>query len=233
VTPPDALAALRAAADPGKAAAMAAYHKAPRPYLGVANPAIDALVADWRAGLDVPGRVALAHALWASDVHEARIAAAKLLTRARIPEHEPEVWAEVARWVPDFDGWAVADQACNAIERRLAAVPARLDAVEGWTRDPAMWVRRAALVATLPWAKLTHPTADERAARERILGWAAAYLPDRDWFIQKAVGWWLRSLSAHDPDRVRAFLAGPGTGLRGFARREATRRIEAKPPSSA
>ena len=82
-------------------------------------------------------------------------------------------------------------------------------------------MRRAALVATLPWTKLTHPTPAETAARERILGWAAACVPDRDWFIQKAIGWWLRSLSAHDPDRVRAFLAGPGQGLKAFARREA------------
>ena len=88
-----------------------------------------------------------------------------------------------------------------------------------------MWVRRAALVATLPWSKLTHPDAAEVAARERILGWAAGYVADRDWFIQKAVGWWLRSLAPHDPDRVRAFLDGPGAGLKAFARREATRRL--------
>jgi 3-methyladenine DNA glycosylase AlkD len=225
VTPPQALAALEALADPGRAVEMAAYHKATRSYLGVANPRIDALVADWRAALDVPGRVALARGLWDSDIHEARVAAAKLLTQARIRDDEAQVWAEVARWVPAFDGWATADQACKAIERRLVAVPARLDAAEDWTRDASMWVRRAALVATLPWSKLTHPTADERAARERILGWAAGYVGDRDWFIQKAVGWWLRSLSVQDPARVRAFLEGPGTGLRGFARREATRRL--------
>jgi 3-methyladenine DNA glycosylase AlkD len=173
----------------------------------------------------VPGRVALARGLWASDLHEARIAAAKLLTQARIREDEAQVWAEVAGWVPDLDGWAVADHACKAIARRLVAVPARLDAVEPWTRDPSLWVRRAALVATLPWSKLTHPTADERAQRERILDWAAGYAGDRERFIQKAVGWWLRSLSAHDPARVLAFLAGPGAGLKPFARREATRRI--------
>ena len=225
MTPADALAALHAAADPGKAAEMAAYHKAPRTYLGVANPQIDALVAGWRGALDVAGRVALARGLWDSDIHEARIAAAKLLTQARIREDEPAVWAEVARWVPTFDGWAIADQACKAVERRLLAVPGRLDDVEAWSRDPKMWVRRAALVATLPWSKLTHPTAAELAARDRILGWAAGYVDDRDWFIQKAVGWWLRSLSVHDPARVQAFLDGPGTRLKGFARREATRRL--------
>ncbi len=219
------LTALRSAADPERAVGMAAYHKAARVYLGVPAPEIDTLVADWRAALDVPGRIALARALWDSDIHEAMIAAAKLLTQARIREHEPEVWTELARWVPTFDGWAVADQACKAVERRLVAVPDRLDAVEGWTRDGSMWVRRAALVATLPWSKLNHPTGAELAARERILGWAASYVADRDWFIQKAVGGWLRSLSRHDPERVRAFVAGPGRALKAFARREAERRL--------
>jgi hypothetical protein len=35
----------------------------------------------------------------------------------------------------------------------------------------------------------------------------------------------LRSLSVHDPDRVRAFLDGPGAALLPFARREALRRL--------
>jgi 3-methyladenine DNA glycosylase AlkD len=225
VTPEAALAALEAASSPGRAAEMAAYHKAPRRYLGLALPAMEPLVARWRSGLDVPGRVALARGLWDSDVHEARIAAAKLLTQARIPDSEPLVWEEFLRWVPDFDAWAIADHACKAGERRLTARPERLDVVEGWTRDPNMWVRRAALVATLPWARLNHPASDDRAARERILGWAAGYVPDRDWFIQKAIGWWLRTLSVRDPARVRAFLDGPGRELKPFARREALRRV--------
>lgn len=220
-----ALAALEARADPGRAAEAAAYHKAPRRYLGVPVPEIEALVADWRSEADVPARVALARGLWASDAHEARIAAAKLLVQARIGEGEALVWEEFLRWVPEFDAWAIADHACKVGERRLVARPERLDAVEGWTRDGNLWVRRAALVATLPWSKLTHPTAAETAARERVLDWARGYVADREWFIQKAIGWWLRSLSAHDPERVRAFLAGPGQGLRAFARREALRRL--------
>jgi 3-methyladenine DNA glycosylase AlkD len=220
-----ALAALRARTDPDRAVAMAAYHKTPRGYLGVPVPEIEVLVAKWRRGATIAGRVALAAGLWDSDIHEARIAAAKLLTQARIPEDEPLVWAELQRWVPTFDAWAIADHACKAGERRLRAAPARLDTVEAWTRDPNMWVRRAALVATLPWTKARHPDAAEAAARERILGWAAGYVADRDWFIQKAVGWWLRSLSLRDPDRVRAFLEGPGRDLKPFARREATRRL--------
>lgn len=214
----EALARLRALADPAKAARMAARHKAPREYLGIAPPDLEPLVAEWRASLDMAGRVRRAAELWDSDAHEARIVAAKLLTQARIPSGEPLVWDELQRWVPGFDAWAIGDHACKAIERRLTAAPERLDTVEGWTRDPVTWVRRAALVATLPWSKLNHPSRAERAARERILGWAGEMGADRDRFIQKAAGGWLRSLSVHDPDRARAFLDGPGRGVRAFAR---------------
>ena len=35
-----------------------------------------------------------------------------------------------------------------------------------------------------------------------MLGWASRYADDREWFIQKAIGWWLRTLSKHNPNRV-------------------------------
>ena len=211
---------LRALADPEKAAEMAAYHKAERVYLGVTVPVIDEMAREWRAGLDVPGRVDLARRLWDSDIHEGRVAAAKLLTQARI-RPDDGVWALIASWVPQFDGWAIADQAMNAGERRLMADPSRLDEVETWLEDPSFWVRRAALVGTLPWTSIRNPKPEDLARRERVLGWLERLADDREWFIQKAIGWWLRDLSKHDPVRVQAFLAEPGPGLKAFARKEA------------
>lgn len=222
--PEAALAALRARGDPDDAEAQAAYHKAARVHLGVRNPVIDELVKEWRAeiGDDLEARVSLAEALWDSDIHEARVGAAKLLTQARIRDDEP-VWRLIASWVPTFDAWAIADHAAAAGSRRLSAHPSRLDEVEAWTKDPNMWVRRAALIFALPWSKGRHPSPEDQARRERILGWAAGYVDDREWFIQKAIGWWLRSLSKHDPDRVRAFLNEYGSAMKAFARKEASK----------
>ena len=223
MTADEAIADLAARAAPGKAAEMEKYHKAPRRYLGVANPDIDALTKAWRANLTLEERLALAEDLWTSDIHEARIAAAKLLTQARIRPDDDAAWALIQSWVPDFDAWAVADHASIAGQKRLVADPSRLDAVEGWTTSPHMWTRRAALVMTLPWTKIRHPKPEDTARTDRILGWAAAYVPDRDWFIQKAIAWWLRDLSKHDPDRTRAFLADHGQDMKPFARKEAGR----------
>lgn len=225
LSPEAALSALQALADPQRAAEMAAYHKIPRAYLGVGNPQLDELVRDWRAEATLEGRVALASALWDSGIHEAMIAAAKLLVQARIRPDDRAVWELIAGWAEGFEGWAVSDHASAAGARRLMADPARLDQVEGWTAHPNMWTRRAALVMTLPWARLRHPKPDELAVRHRILGWAAAYVEDRDWFIQKAIGWWLRDLSKHDPDLTRAWIGEHGPRLKAFARKEAMRHL--------
>lgn len=218
----EALATLRALADDEKAAEMAAYHKAPRVYLGVTVPQITELANGWREQLSVEDRVALADELWQSDIHEARVAAAKLLTQARL-RPDDGAWALIQSWVPDFDGWSLADHACDAGRRRLQADPTRIDTVEGWTTSPQMWTRRAALVITLPWTKMNFPKAADLAIRDRVLGWAATYSTDPDWFIQKAIAWWLRDLSKHDPERSRAFLAAHGDKMKAFARKEAAK----------
>lgn len=214
---------LAAEGNPQKAEEMAAYHKAPRRYLGVANPVIDGKSKAWRQELTLDERLELASGLWDSDIHEARVAAAKLLTQARIRPDDTGAWRLIASWVPAFDAWAIADHASIAGQKRLVWDPARLDEVEVWTGSEHMWTRRAALVMTLPWCRNRNPKADELLARERILGWAAGYVEDQDWFIQKAVGWWLRDLSKRDPDRVKAFLDTYGDTMKPFARREAAR----------
>ncbi|PFG62767.1 3-methyladenine DNA glycosylase AlkD [Thioclava sp. ES.031] len=218
----DALFALESWADAEKAAEMAAYHKAERRYLGIAVPAIEDMVALWRGQLDVPGRVELARGLWDSDIHEARIAAAKLLTQARL-RPDGAAWELIASWVPQFDAWAIADHAAKAGSKRLQAEPARLDEVADWVRSDHMWTRRAAFVFTLPWTKQRNPKPEDEAVRDEVLGWAAQLAEDRDWFIQKAIAWWLRELSKKDPARAQAWLAEHGERLKPFARKEASK----------
>jgi len=222
MTPEDALEELRAFSQPGKALQMAAYHKVDRGFLGVANPDIDAAQKTWRNSLDVLERVALADGLWQSGIFEARIAAAKLMTQARLRPDET-AWALIQSWVPEFDCWALADHVCIAGQKRLIADPSRIEAVETWTKSEHMWTRRVAMVITLPWTKQNHPKPQDLAIRDRVLGWAAAYVADRDWFIQKSIGWWLRELSKHDRPRVEAFLEKHGQEMKSFARKEATK----------
>lgn len=227
MTPAQALAAL--GTDPANAAEMARYHKVDRPYLGIATPVIDAWAKEWRAALDLDARLALADGLWRSNIHEGRIAAAKLLAQARIRPDDGSAWDLICAWVPDFDAWAIADAVSVAGQKRLLANPARIDQIADWTGAPEMWTRRAALVMTLPWTKQNHPKPADLAIRDQVLGWAARYVDDPEWFIQKAIAWWLRELSKHDAPRAQAFLDAHGAGLKPFARAEAARLLQPRP----
>ena len=49
------------------------------------------------------------------------------------------------------------------------------------------------------YTKLLRDDAKKGRNPERSLKWAAGMVDDRQWFIQKAIGWWLRELSKHNP----------------------------------
>jgi 3-methyladenine DNA glycosylase AlkD len=208
---------------PARAVEMRSYHKVDRIYLGLTNPQLNDITKAWRQTLSTQDKVELADALWQTDIYEARLAAAKLLTQARIRPDDTAAWDLISSWTPDFDSWAIADHACMAGQKRLVANPSRLDTVETWITSEDIWTRRAAFVSTLPWTKQNNPKSSEIEARERILGWAATLATDHKWFMQKAIGWWLRELSKHDAPRTLAFIAAHGDQLKPFAKKEALR----------
>jgi 3-methyladenine DNA glycosylase AlkD len=180
---------------------------------------MDAAVRETLGGLSQEQMLDLCRRLWREPVWDLKIVAARILARKSI-EPDAQVWRFVTERLPDLDGWAVADNLADVASRCLLQDPRRLDVVETWIESPHLWTRRAALVFTLPWAKGGRDP-------ERMLGWAARLADDREWFIQKAVGWWLRELSKRDPDRARRFLTEHGRELTGVARREATKYLKA------
>lgn len=221
MTPETALDEIRALADPERAEGLLAYHKVPRTYLGVTNPQLNDLTKRWRQELDVPTRVTIARSLWDTDIFEARVAATKLLMQARLRPDDTDAWNLIVSWVPEFDSWAIADHAMMAGQKRLVADLSRIETVESWTTAQSHWTRRAAMVITLPFTKQNNPKPEETAIREKVLGWAATYVHDSEWFIQKSVGWWLRELSKHDAQAVRDFMKENGRVMKPFARKEA------------
>jgi 3-methyladenine DNA glycosylase AlkD len=223
MTADEALALLAAAGDPARAPALATHHKVARRYLGTPAPVLDAMVRDWRAALPLDDRLALADALWHSNIHDARIAAAKLLTQARIRPDDTAAWDLIATWLPEVDTFAIADALAIAGQKRLLADPARLDRVETWIQGPPGWMRRMALMMTLPWSDQPFPKPADLAARDRVLGWCATLADDRDGATQQTVAAWLRRLARRDAPRARAFLAAHGHRLRPFALEEARR----------
>lgn len=206
---------LRTMGSPARAEKEKSYQKSNWQHWGVALPQMDVAIREVLKDVSPAQRLALARRLWREPVWDLKIVAARSLAAAAVPPTEP-VWRFVQARMADLDGWAIADSLAAVGSRCLLHDERRLDAVGRWVHSPYLWTRRAALVFTLPWT---------RAGRdpERMLGWAGELSTDPEWFIQKAIGWWLRELSKRDPARVRRFLAAHGKVLKGVARREAVK----------
>ena len=213
------LQALRALGGPERAEQEKRYQKSRWEHWGVPLPGMDVAIKEALGDLTQQRALELCRRLWREPVWDLKIVAGRILARKSI-EPDARVWRFVTERLADLDGWAVADNLAGVASRCLIEDPGRLDAVEAWIENPHLWMRRAALVFTLPWAK-------EKRDPERMLGWAVLLAEDRQWFIQKAVGWWLRELSKRDPKRVRRFLKDHGEKLTGVARREAMKYLTA------
>ncbi|MBS0586094.1 MAG: DNA alkylation repair protein [Verrucomicrobia bacterium] len=208
---------LRALGDKERIAGDKRYHKSKREHLGLTAPKCDEWIRSRCKGLSDKELLEISKELWETDIFDLMIAATKILSLPRL-KPSPAVWDLTLYFLTSIDGWALQDTLAIAARRCILANESLLDTLEEWTKDQDFWMRRAALVYTLPYAKAPHNP-------ERMLTWAASYAKESEWFIQKAIGWWLRVLGEHNPERVTLFLQAHYKDLKGVAKREASRKL--------
>ncbi len=145
--------------------------------LGVSMPDIRAVARAIRHDHD------LAHALWESGIHEARILASMVDRPEWVTAHQMD------RWAGDFDSWDLCDQVCGNLFDRTGFAHEKIIA---WAGDDREFVKRAAFT-TMAW-RAVH---DKKLADDALL----AYLPlirreagDPRNFVKKAVNWALRQI---------------------------------------
>lgn len=97
------------------------------------------------------------------------------------------------------------------------------DDVMRWAMSPDLWWRRTALVSTVPLNTRARGGTGDSARTfmvcERLAG-------DREPMVAKALSWALRSVVAHDPDGVAAFLAAHEDDLAAIVKREVRKKLE-------
>lgn len=196
------------------------YHKSEREHWGLTVPQCDQLAKEFTKGMSENEKIALAEALWKTDQFDAMVIAIKILSSKSIKPSK-ELWKLLNECLTVVDGWALEDGLAHVAWKCIHADEELLHELEKWTKHSDFWMRRAVLIYTLPYAK-------KGKNPERMLQWAAGYVNDTEWFIQKAIGWWLRVLGEHNPERVIVFLKQHWKSLKSVARKEATRKLPAE-----
>ena len=136
--------------------------------------------------------------LWSGGTYDERIVALELLDR-HVEAHDEATWRLAARWVDQATGWALSDSlAAGPVARMVAEDPRRLADLLRWTRSRNFWRRRAATYA-LHDLVLAGDLDRPFALLERLRS-------DPEFWVQRAVGTWLRECWKKDRGRTERFL---------------------------
>ncbi len=196
-------AALRAAADPVRAAASARFFKTGKGEYAEGDVFLGVTVPEQRRLVRAAGAVSLAESLLllASGAHEERLVA--LLTMVRAFERGDaaartaiaKAYLAHLRWV---DNWDLVDSSSPQILGTWL-LPRDRKVLRRLSCSKVLWERRVAIVATFAFIRAGE--ADD------ALAIAEALLEDPHDLIHKAVGWMLREVGKRvDVDVLRSFL---------------------------
>jgi 3-methyladenine DNA glycosylase AlkD len=109
------------------------------------------------------------------------------------------------RWVKQVDNWAHSDGLSKFLTRLLEHTDTReemLGIIKKWNSSKNLWERRQSLVSLFYYArtKKTHP--EFEFAKQMI----APLITDKEYYVQKAVGWALRESYNVYPKQTYAFI---------------------------
>ena len=152
----------------------------------------------------VADKPALAHDLYRSEIHQARMLAIFLF--GHLASTDPAILAFLRETVSRDPDWRAQEILAMAFDRFCAdtGYEQSLPAIRAWLADPHPNVRRAVTEGLRIWTSRPyfkdHP--------ETAIALIAAHHADASEYLRKSVGNALRDISRKHPDLVRAELAG-------------------------
>jgi 3-methyladenine DNA glycosylase AlkD len=202
---------------------MQAYMKSKMPYYGVTSPQVDALCKkvfaenpfasceEWQAAI---------LELWrGARFREERYVAIRLVSLKRHREcWSPELMPMLEEMIVSGAWWDYVDAIAQVVGELLRAHPKKIRPVmRAWSTDANLWKRRVSIICQLSFKRDTD--------LELLYANIEPNLPDRDFFIRKAIGWALRQYAWTNPPEVTRYVRDHEAQLSGLSRREALKNI--------
>ena len=199
---------LRKAPKASGPADLQSYVGSPVPVLGLSMPTMRAILVAFakdRRTLTAAEVNALAAALWADPLFEEKSLAILLLSRYE-KILDDDSWKLADHWVDEATGWGLSDGlASGPIAGMVYAKPVRFRDILRWTRAKSIWRRRASTYALHRFVRA--------AELDKPFQLLEKLLYDDEFWVQRAVGTWLRECWKQDRRRTEAFLRNHVRGL--------------------
>lgn len=213
--------ALRKEGNPIRIPQMEAYMRNQFPFYGVMSTPrkelLKALKKEHLEVLDSHEKRALIQLLWEEEHRECQLVALDWLMQWK-PKEFTASDIDLFEWLITTKSWwdTVDGIAPNVVGKYARVFPDEMkETLHRWESHDSFWIRRACLIFQLRYRQETD--------LELLQYFINKFKPDREFFIQKAIGWSLREVSKWNPTWVARVVEEEH--LTGLAKREASKYI--------
>lgn len=203
-----------------KANAMSKYMKGKFTYYGISSPQRREIQKNWFSKLKQLSNEEkrdLIRELWLKEEREFQYVAIDFLKKWKKSDWKENDLAELEWLITQKPWWDTVDLlASNMLGIYFKSFPNQLEeTIIDWSNSNNIWLQRSCLLFQLKYKN----ELDFTLLKKLIL----QFQPNKEFFIQKAIGWILRTYSVVEPKRVIDFIEQ--SKLDGLAKREALRRM--------
>ncbi len=117
--------------------------------------------------------------------------------------HHAAIWATSVAWQEGVDDWPLHDSLSKINTKLLESYPNEVyTQLAAWNKDEDLWKRRQSLVSLLYYSR----TKKEYLPYKKIEALVTPLLGDKEYYVQKGVGWTLREMSNVYPAETMGFV---------------------------
>jgi 3-methyladenine DNA glycosylase AlkD len=185
--------------DPDRAIGMSAYMRNQFPFLGISKPVRAELCKPFMQAAKQDERIDwdVVDTLWDKPEREFQYVALEYIVALRSSLSFADL-GKIKSLISTKSWWDTVDGFPKPVSHIVQQHPEARNTMIDWSADPDFWVRRSAIIHQLPLRAATDTALLETAILNN--------LGQREFFINKAIGWALREYSKTDADWVRAFI---------------------------
>jgi 3-methyladenine DNA glycosylase AlkD len=204
-----------------EAEGMSRYMKNRFTYFGVKKPTRALIQKEWFSiipkDFTQENKRELVLELWQKEQREFQYVAIDYLVKWKDKELLLEDYEFIEFLLTNQSWWDSVDAlASNFLGRYLRLIPSQREiVVKSWRKSENLWLRRSCLIFQLRYKSQTN--------FELLKSLILEFKHEKEFFIQKAIGWSLREYAKTNQVSVRNFVEE--SGIQGLAKREALKHI--------
>jgi 3-methyladenine DNA glycosylase AlkD len=198
------------------------YLKSPFKFFGTSLPYADKVAKEFRK--ENPGAsyklvIELAGKLWASEYHDEKRLALRLLQF--FPEYlDIGMVSMLEKMLMESPTWDLVDDISIHLVGTVLEMDKKAYAfLNKWSRSENFWMKRASLISQILMFR------KGKGDRQLFYDFAERMVSEKEFFIRKAIGWCIREIAKADPEAAFDFLMRIKDRASGLTLREGSKRL--------